>query len=161
MELYRYFVSQPTDVCRHNHFCCCSTSVYCCKRIFRYRLSPETFGYTLVCVLDRTATRTLLNKPVVTQLLKKFPAFYGIRWFITLFTKDGHRSLAWAKWIQSTPSHPIPVRYIPILSSHLCLVFHVVFSLQVFRPKFFMYYLLYPCCMPCPSPPWLGHSNNI
>jgi len=24
------------------------TSVYCCKRIFRYRLSPETFGYTLV-----------------------------------------------------------------------------------------------------------------
>jgi len=24
-------------------FCVC-----CCKRIFRYRLSPETFGYTLV-----------------------------------------------------------------------------------------------------------------
>jgi hypothetical protein len=23
-------------------------SVYCCKRIFRYRLSPKTFGYTLV-----------------------------------------------------------------------------------------------------------------
>jgi len=23
-------------------------SVYCCKRIFRYRLSPETFGYTVV-----------------------------------------------------------------------------------------------------------------
>jgi hypothetical protein len=22
---------------------------YCCKRIFRHRLSPETFGYTLVC----------------------------------------------------------------------------------------------------------------
>jgi hypothetical protein len=27
--------------------CCFSTSVYCCKRIFHYRLSPETFGYTL------------------------------------------------------------------------------------------------------------------
>jgi len=24
------------------------TSVYCCKRIFRYRLDPETFGYILV-----------------------------------------------------------------------------------------------------------------
>jgi hypothetical protein len=27
------------------------TSVYCCKRIFRYRLSPVTFGYTLVSSL--------------------------------------------------------------------------------------------------------------
>jgi len=52
MELYRYFVSQPTDVCRHNHFCCCSTSVYCCKRMFRYRLSPETFEYTLVVLYE-------------------------------------------------------------------------------------------------------------
>jgi hypothetical protein len=34
--------------CRHNPLRCFSTSVYCCKRIFRYRLSPETFGYTLV-----------------------------------------------------------------------------------------------------------------
>jgi hypothetical protein len=25
-----------------------STSVYCCEHIFRYRLSLETFGYTLV-----------------------------------------------------------------------------------------------------------------
>jgi hypothetical protein len=28
--------------------CCFWTSVYFCKRIFRYRLSPDTFGYTLV-----------------------------------------------------------------------------------------------------------------
>jgi hypothetical protein len=34
---------------RHNPSCSFSKSVYCCKRIFRYRLSPETFGYTLVC----------------------------------------------------------------------------------------------------------------
>jgi hypothetical protein len=26
-------------------------SVYCCKRLFRYRLSPETFGYTLVSII--------------------------------------------------------------------------------------------------------------
>jgi len=25
-------------------------SVYCCKRIFLYRLSPETFGYILVLI---------------------------------------------------------------------------------------------------------------
>jgi hypothetical protein len=41
-------MSQSREFCRHNPLCCFSTSVYCCKRIFRYRLSPETFGYTLV-----------------------------------------------------------------------------------------------------------------
>jgi hypothetical protein len=41
-------MSQSSESCRHNPLCCFSTSVYFCKRIFRYRLSPETFGYTLV-----------------------------------------------------------------------------------------------------------------
>jgi len=41
-------VSQSSEFCRHNPLCCFSTSVYCCKRMFRYRLSPETFGYTVV-----------------------------------------------------------------------------------------------------------------
>jgi hypothetical protein len=47
VQLYRYFVSQPSEFCRHNPLCCFSTSVYCYKRIFRYRLNPETSGYTL------------------------------------------------------------------------------------------------------------------
>jgi hypothetical protein len=46
VQLYRYFVSQSSEFCRHNPFCCFSTSVCCC--LFRYRLSPETFGYILV-----------------------------------------------------------------------------------------------------------------
>jgi len=45
VQLYRYFVSQSSEFCRHNPLCCFSTSVCC---LFRYRLSPETFGYTLV-----------------------------------------------------------------------------------------------------------------
>jgi hypothetical protein len=48
VQLYRYFVSQSSKFYRHNTLCCFSTSVYCCKHIFRYRLSPETFGYTLL-----------------------------------------------------------------------------------------------------------------
>jgi hypothetical protein len=32
--LYCYFVSQSSEFCRHNRFCCFSTSVYCC--LFRY-----------------------------------------------------------------------------------------------------------------------------
>jgi len=39
-------VSRSSEFCRHNPLCCFSTSVYCC--LFRYRLRPETFGYTLV-----------------------------------------------------------------------------------------------------------------
>jgi hypothetical protein len=46
--LYRYFVSQSSEFCRHNSLCCFSTSVYCC--LFRNRLSPDTFGYTIVSV---------------------------------------------------------------------------------------------------------------
>jgi len=48
MQLHRYFVSQSSEFCRHNPLCCFLTSVYYCKRKFRYRLSPEIFGYTLV-----------------------------------------------------------------------------------------------------------------
>jgi hypothetical protein len=44
VQLYRYFVSQSSEFCRHNPLCCLSTSVYFCKPIFRYRLSPENFG---------------------------------------------------------------------------------------------------------------------
>jgi hypothetical protein len=47
VQLYRYFVSQCSEFCRHNPLCCFSTSVYCCS-LFRYRLSPETFGYILI-----------------------------------------------------------------------------------------------------------------
>jgi hypothetical protein len=46
VQFYRYFVSQSKEFCLHNPLCCFSTSVCCC--LFRYRLSPETFGYTLV-----------------------------------------------------------------------------------------------------------------
>ena len=60
----------------------------------------------------------LLENPTGLQLVKKFPAFYGTRWFITAFTCARHLSLSWASSIQSTPSHPTSWRSILILSSH-------------------------------------------
>jgi hypothetical protein len=45
--LYRYFVSQSNEFRCHNPLCCFSTSAYYC-RFFRYRLSLEPSGYTLV-----------------------------------------------------------------------------------------------------------------
>jgi len=41
-------VNQSSEFCSHNPICCFSAGVYCCKHIFCYRLSPETFGYTFV-----------------------------------------------------------------------------------------------------------------
>jgi hypothetical protein len=35
----------------------------------------------------------LLEKLIVTQLVKKFPTFYGFHRFITMFTTAHHRSL--------------------------------------------------------------------
>jgi hypothetical protein len=48
VQLYHYFVSQSSEFCCHNPLYCFSMSNTKGKRIFRYRLSPETFGYTLV-----------------------------------------------------------------------------------------------------------------
>jgi hypothetical protein len=54
----------------------------------------------------------------IVQLLKNFPAFYGTRMFITVFTRALHSSLSWDRSIQSTASHHIPLRFIFIFSTH-------------------------------------------
>ena len=54
-------------------------------------------------------SRVLLEKLTGLQLVKKFPAFYEIRRFITEFTSSRHLSLSWASSIQSIP---------PLLSSY-------------------------------------------
>ena len=53
------------------------------------------------------------------QLVKKFPAFYGTRRFITTFTCARQLSLSRANSSQSIPPHPTSWRSILILSSHL------------------------------------------
>jgi len=81
VQLYRYFMSQSSEFCRHNPLCCFSTNVYCCKCIFHYQLSPETFGYILISrphsycnYWHRTGKRTaclwLLNCLNVMKLMK-------------------------------------------------------------------------------------------
>ena len=63
--------------------------------------------------------RVLLEKLTDLQLVKKFPAFYGTRRFITALTTVRHLSLSWASPIQSTYPHPTSWRSILILSIHL------------------------------------------
>ena len=64
-------------------------------------------------------SRVLLEKLTGFQLVKKFPAFYGTKRFITAFTSARHLSLSSASSIQSMISHPTSWRSILILSSHL------------------------------------------
>ena len=63
--------------------------------------------------------RVLLEKLTGLLLVKKFPAFYGTRKFITTFTNVRHLSLSWASPIQSTYPHPSSWKSILILSTHL------------------------------------------
>jgi hypothetical protein len=53
------------------------------------------------------------------QLVKKFPAFYGPRRFITALPSARHLSLSWASPIQSTHPHPTSRGSVLRLSSHL------------------------------------------
>ena len=75
--------------------------------------------YTLLTYSLTLRSRVLLKKLTGSQLVKKLPAFYGTRRFITAFTSARHLSLSQASLIQSTPSHPTSWRSILILSSHL------------------------------------------
>jgi hypothetical protein len=61
----------------------------------------------------------LLEKSPIVPLLKNFPAFYGNRRLTTVFTRAIHWSLSWARSPQSIPPHPIFLRSILILSTHL------------------------------------------
>jgi hypothetical protein len=65
-------------------------------------------------------SRVLLEKLTVAQRLNQFPTFYGTKVSITLFIWTSHRTLSWAKWIQSTPWHTIFIRTILILYFHRC-----------------------------------------
>jgi len=61
--------------------------------------------------------RVLLEKLTGLQLVKKFPAFDGIRRFITALTSVRHLSLSWASPIQSIYPHPTSWRSILIFLS--------------------------------------------
>jgi hypothetical protein len=83
-----------------------------------------TFTFTF-CAVERLTpwSRIMLQKLMVAQLVKKFPAFRETWSFITVFTTACHWSLSWDTWIHSIASHTICVRYVLILPSHLRLGF--------------------------------------
>ena len=69
-------------------------------------------------------SRILLEKLTALELANKFPAFYGTRRYIAVFTSARHLSLFWATPIQSMLLHP---------TSHI----QVVFINSIFLWDFF------------------------
>jgi hypothetical protein len=112
----------------------------------------RVWKYSLITYLHtHSRSWALLEEPPIVQPLKNFPAYYGTRRFNTVFTRALHWSLSWARWIQSKPSHPISVRSILILSTHLRLDLISGLFPSGFPPITYM---------PCPSRPlWLDNSN--
>jgi hypothetical protein len=79
---------------------------------------------TCKCRLVRVKTLTpwswaLPDNPPVRQLLKNFPTLYATRRFIIVFTRALHWYRSWATSIQCIPPHPISLRPILILFTHL------------------------------------------
>ena len=95
-------------------------------------------------------SRVLLGKLTSSQLVKKFPTFYGTLRFITAFTSACHLSLSWATLIQSMPPHPTSWRSIFILSSHLRLGLPSGLFPSGFPTKTLITLLLSPIRATCP-----------
>jgi hypothetical protein len=67
------------------------------KTVKRVRIRFENIRYLLT-----PNSRVLLEKLTSSQLVKKFPEFYGTQRFITTFTSASHLSLSWAMHLHST-----------------------------------------------------------
>jgi hypothetical protein len=92
----------------------------------------------------------VLEKLTGFQLVKKLPAFYGIRRFINAFASARHMSSFWASSIQSIPPHPTSWRSILILSSHLRLGLPSGLLPSGFPTKTFYTTLFSPIHATCP-----------
>ena len=124
------------------------TGIHCCHL---HQILKNTKEKKLTYLLTPWC-RVLLEKLTGLQLVKKFPAFYGTRRFITAFSSFRHPSLSWASPIQSTHPQPTSCRSILILSTHL----HLGFPSGLF-PSGFPTRTLYA---PSP-PPYEPHAQPI
>jgi hypothetical protein len=116
----------------------------------------------LLLLLTNSKERIPSLKVIVSQLVNKNPPFYGTRRFIAVVTTARYWSLSWDRWIQFTPSKPISLRSILMLSSHLRLGLPSFPSLLVSgRNCLYISHLSHACYMTRPFyPPEFDDSPN-
>ena len=130
-------------------------------------LNLALYNYKIIKILTYLLTpysTVILEKLTGSQLVKKFPTFYGTRRFITTLTSASQLFLFWSSSIQSISPHLTFWRTILILSSHLCLGLPSGLFPSGFPTKTLYAPLLSPhtCYMPSPShSSWFYHPNNI
>jgi len=78
------------------------------KESIQHSVHGESLKSRLHSYLLTPRSRVLLVKLTFSQVVKKFPALYGTRWFINAFTRAHYLSLSWARSIQSVSSIPLP-----------------------------------------------------
>jgi hypothetical protein len=78
--------------------------------------SPPQYVFMAWCFFKHKDK--FISALIVILLVEIFPASYGSRKFITVFIRACHWSLSWARWIQSTSSQPIFMRW-SLSSCHL------------------------------------------
>jgi len=96
-------------------------------------------------LLHRAVSFEKLNVP---QLVKKFPAFYGTLSFITC-SQQSATGLSCARCTQFTPSHPISLTLVLILTFHLRLDLPSSLFVSVF-PIRILYAFLVSCVLRAP-----------
>lgn len=73
----------------------------------------------------------------------EFSIFYVARKIITVFTRALYWTLSWARSTHSIPPHPISLRYILMLSSHI----RLVLPSGLFPIKILYIFLFSPCVL--------------
>ena len=109
------------------------------------------FFPSLLTYLLTPWSRVVLEKLTGSHPVKKLPAFYGTRMFITAFTNARYLSLSWARSIQSIPPYPTAWRSTLILSSHLWLGLPSGLFPSGFPTKTLYTILLSPIHATCPA----------
>jgi hypothetical protein len=125
-------------------------------------ITSPTAGTSTICssfTLTHSWNWALLEKPLVVQLFKNFPAFYGTHRFITVLARTFHWSLSWARSIRFLSLRSFIQRIRPGLR-----------LLVIFRNKLIFYgeELLAPRPTPplsavrdCSYPPYLEAVSSI
>ena len=108
--------------------------------LLKWQITFKCFKeWLLTCSMEQSHFEKLTG----SQLVKKFPSFYGTRTFITAFTSASHPSVSWANHTSR--------RAILILSSHIRLGLTSGPFASCFPTKTLCTHLLSPIRATCPA----------